>query len=118
MGSVMVVRRASEIQTVAVNMPGADSVVKQVAIGIAEGTPNFSMRVITVEKGGHTPFHAHPFEHVNYVLSGTGAIVTNSGETPLKQSDSVLVIPNEEHQYRNSGDAPFVFICVVAKEYE
>ena len=100
------------------NMEGAAGVFKQVPISKADGTPNFSFRVFTIEPGGHTPHHAHGFEHLNYVIEGKGVVVAKDGERALKQGDFVLVHPNEVHQYRNTSDSPLVIICAVPKEYE
>jgi len=102
------------------NMAGADKVQKQIPIAKKDGTPLFSLRVFTFEPGGHTPYHTHPFEHLNYIIEGSGVLVTESGEEkPVKKGDFVLVMPNEKHQYRNtSNDAPMVMICGVPKEYE
>ena len=101
-------------------MEGAEKVFKQVPIGQGDGSPAFSVRVFTVEPDGHTPYHQHPSEHLNYVIEGHGALVTKSGdEREVKQGDFALVLPNEMHQYRNkSKDRPLVMICAVPKEYE
>lgn len=100
------------------DMPGAAGVEKQIPISQADGTPNFSLRVFTIEPGGHTPHHTHPFEHLNYVIEGNGAVVGADGERPVKKGDFVLVKPGEVHQYRNTSTQPFVIICGVPKEYE
>jgi len=101
-------------------MEGAEGAWKQVPVSKADGTPVFSLRVFTIEPGGHTPFHAHPFEHVNYIIEGKGAIVTENGEErPVAKGDFVLVLPDEKHRYKNvSPDNPMVMICGVPKEYE
>ena len=41
----------------------------------AEGAPRFAMRVFTLEPAGHTPYHAHEWEHEVYVLAGIFFIV-------------------------------------------
>jgi quercetin dioxygenase-like cupin family protein len=89
-------------------------------IGRSDGSPAFSVRVFSIEPGGHTPYHQHPSEHLNYVIEGHGALVTASGdERDVKQGDFALVLPDEMHQYRNkSKDQPLVMICAVPKEYE
>jgi len=99
---------------------GAKDTWKQIPISRADGTPSFSLRVFTVEPGGHTPFHTHDFEHVNYVIDGTGALVNHAGEEhEINKGDFILVLPNEQHQYRNKAqDKPFVIMCGVPKEYE
>ncbi len=116
----MKITNLDKVAKVKMTMEGAKDTYKQIPIAMADGTPAFSFRVFTIEPGGHTPYHAHPFEHLNYVIEGTGALVTEGGkEQPARQGDFVLVLPNEIHQYRNkSADRPFVIICAVPKEYE
>ncbi len=108
------------VEQVEVTLEGARNVRKQIPIGAADGTPNLSVRVFTIEPDGHTPYHRHAFEHLNYVVRGTGAIVTETGEErPVREGDFALVLPDELHRYRNTSDSePFVMICAVPKEYE
>lgn len=102
-----------------VNMEGAVGAWKQLPLGSADNAPVYALRVFTVEPGGHTPSHNHPYEHMNYVIAGHGALVNaRSEETPVKTGDFALVEPDEKHQYRNKGDVPFVMICGVPKEFE
>jgi len=100
-------------------MEGAKGITKQVPISKADGTPSFSFRVFTIEPGGHTPYHTHPSEHLNYIIEGEGVVLEGDIERKIKKGDFVLVMPGEKHQYRNnsvSGD--LVMICAVPKEYE
>ncbi len=110
----------NRVEKTKMTMAGALDTWKQIPISKADGTPSFSLRVFTIEPGGHTPFHTHPFEHLNYVIEGKGAVVTESGEERrVQKGDFVLILPNEHHQYRNkSDDESFVIICGVPKEYE
>ncbi len=101
------------------NMEGAEGVYKQIPISREDGTPTFSFRVFTIEPGGHTPLHEHPFEHLNYVIEGNGTVVAGDKETDIKKGDFALVMPGETHQYRNkSKSEPLLVICAVPKEYE
>ena len=94
-------------------------VTKQLTVGTPDGAPNFSMRVLTVEPGGYTPYHSHPWEHENYVLQGSGVIVNEAKEEkPIQAGDFAFVAPNEVHQFRNTGDSVLQFICLVPKEHE
>lgn len=77
------------------------------------GAPNFAMRVIEVQPGSATPFHAHWNEHEVYILEGRGTVKGSEGDRTLGIGDVVYVAPNEEHQFVNSGAEPFKFICVV-----
>ncbi len=101
-------------------MEGAKNAFRQTPISKNDGSPTCSVRVFTLEANGHTPFHTHPFEHVNYVIEGQGAIVSEDGaEREFKKGDFAFIMPDEKHQYKNkSANKPFVFICAVPKEYE
>jgi quercetin dioxygenase-like cupin family protein len=116
----MKVINISEVDKNRVTMPGADKVLKQIPISSKDGTPNFSLRVFTVEPDGFTPFHHHTYEQLNYIIEGEGVLINEKGEEkPLKKGDFALVLPNEIHQYKNKlVDKPFVFICGVPKEFE
>jgi quercetin dioxygenase-like cupin family protein len=103
-----------------VDMSGATGAWKQLPLGSVDGAPVYSYRVFTVEPGGNTPYHSHPYEHMNFVIEGQGILVNEAGEEhPLKAGDFALVNPNEKHQYRNnSADQTFRMICGVPKEFE
>jgi quercetin dioxygenase-like cupin family protein len=113
------ISRLENVKKVRPNMEGAEGVYKQIPISRENGTPNFSFRVFTIEPGGHTPLHNHPFEHVNYVIEGNGVVVSGDKEHELKTGDFVLVQPGETHQYRNTlKSKSMLLICAVPKEYE
>lgn len=116
----MKVINISEVQKKTVTMDGAQNVQKQIPISKADGTPNLALRVFTVEPDGHTPYHNHNYEQLNYIIEGEGVLINDKGEElPLKEGDFALVLPNEMHQYKNvSKEKPFVFICGVPKEFE
>ena len=85
----------------------------RVAVGKADGATNFCMRVFEIEKDGYTPRHAHDWEHEIFIHEGKGQVF-KAGEWIDVEKGSFLFIPgNEEHQFRNSGDAKFVFICLI-----
>lgn len=109
----------SQVQRKKVEMEGARNAYKQVPLSKEDGVPVYSYRVFTVEPEGYTPYHQHPYEHMNYIIEGEGALVNEKGEeTSLKAGDFALVLPNEKHQYRNKGNKPFKIICGVPKEFE
>jgi quercetin dioxygenase-like cupin family protein len=103
-----------------VQMEGAFGAWKQLPLGSNDGTPVYSYRVFTLEPGGNTPYHSHPYEHMNFIIEGQGILVNEAGEEqPLESGDFALVYPNERHQYRNSSpDKVFSMICGVPKEFE
>ena len=116
----MKITRLEQVEKTDVRMEGAAGVSKQVPLSGTDGAPVFCFRVFTLEPGGHTPYHTHPNEHLNYIIEGEGAIVTGTGEErPVKKGDFALILPDEKHQYRNtSAVKPMVMICAVPIEYE
>jgi quercetin dioxygenase-like cupin family protein len=71
------------------------------------------MRQFEVGPGGHTPKHHHPYEHEVYVLAGQGEIYEGDSPHAIEAGDVVFVEPDEVHQFRNTGDSPLKFICLV-----
>lgn len=115
----MIIRKLEEVQKTGVDLEGVQGIAKQLVIGSGDGAPGFSFRVFTVEPGGHSPHHSHEVEHLNYVISGQGALMDGEGRAhPLAAGNFAFVAPRDVHQFRNTGDEPFVFICAVPKEYE
>jgi quercetin dioxygenase-like cupin family protein len=109
----MRITRPEQVDARPMAMDGASGVTMRLLIGREHGAPNFAMRHFTVEPGGHTPEHAHNYEHEVLILAGKA--IVRGGET-LREAHAgdVLLIPaNELHQFRNPGHEPLVFICLV-----
>ncbi|HOK06573.1 MAG TPA: cupin domain-containing protein [Syntrophales bacterium] len=115
----MKITRLENVTAAPMALEGAKDVLKQVPLGKADGAPHYSFRVFTILPGGHTPYHDHPFEHMNYFIAGEGALVLEGGEErPVRAGDFVLIHPGERHRYRNTAASDLVMICAVPKEYE
>ncbi len=115
----MVIKKLSEVPKIKLEMEGAEGVFKQIPISASDGTPEYSCRVFTVKPGGNTPFHQHPYEHLNFIIKGEGVLVSEAGEHPIAKGDFALVLPNEMHSYKNtSSTEDLVLICAVKKEFE
>jgi quercetin dioxygenase-like cupin family protein len=97
-------------------MEGAEGCTVRWLIDETDGAPNFAMRRFEVSPGGHTPRHSHPYEHEVFVLDGSGVVIEGTAEHSLKAGDAVLVKPNEVHQFRNTGDKPLTFLCLVPND--
>ena len=109
----MKVNRANDVAAQAVDMEGADGCQVRWLVDDRDGAPNFAMRQFDVQPGGHTPKHSHPYEHEVFVLEGSGIVMDGDQERPLKAGDFVYVAPDEVHQFRNTGQAPMKFLCMV-----
>ena len=77
------------------------------------GAPNFAMRLFEMGPGGSTPRHTHPWEHEVFILSGAGVVTSEEGDKPFKPWDVVFVPPDEEHQFRNTGNEVVKFLCLI-----
>lgn len=109
----MLVRRAIDVRQDDVEQEGAAGVKIRWLIKKDDGAPSFAMREFELEPGGHTPFHAHGWEHEVYVLAGEGVAGGEGGEFPLEPGTVVFVPPKEKHYFKNTGAAPFRFLCLV-----
>ena len=83
-----------------------------------DGAPTFAMRQFEVAPGGYTPRHSHPYEHEVFVLEGNGVVLDGDQQRPLKAGDVVFVAPDDVHQFKNTGDAPMKFLCLVPNSYK
>lgn len=111
----MIVRKYTDVEAEDVNIENAKGVKRRVLISEADGAPNFIMRQFTIEPGGHTPCHTHPWEHEVYVLSGTGKVHLGESSYKLTFGTAVLVLPDEEHNFENTGSEPLEFLCSIPK---
>ena len=115
----MYVTSLDKIEKTIFRSEGAKDVYKQIALSRKDGVPTFSFRVFTIEPGGHTPFHQHEFEHMNYVINGEGILVAEDQEHELREGDFALILPSEKHQFKNSSENQnLLIICAVPREYE
>ncbi|MCB1859816.1 MAG: cupin domain-containing protein [Gammaproteobacteria bacterium] len=114
----MKITRLDQCASMPIDMEGVAGATKQVPIGQRDGAPHFSIRVFTLEPGGHTPHHSHESEHLNYILEGEGEVLDGNKPRMVKKGDYLLVMPGELHQYRNTGEQPLVFMCMVPSAYE
>jgi quercetin dioxygenase-like cupin family protein len=76
-----------------------------------DGAPFYSLRIIEVEPGGHTPDHTHPFEHENYVVDGRGRVLIGDAWHDVVPGSVVFVPAGVRHTYVNAGESPFRFLC-------
>ena len=89
------------------------NVAGRLMIGKEDGAENFCMRVFEMGPDGHTPKHAHDWEHEVFVHSGNGEIFIQDQWRPLKEGSAIFVPANIEHQFRNTSKKPFTFVCLI-----
>jgi quercetin dioxygenase-like cupin family protein len=114
----MLIRRAEDTPAEEVRMDGVKNVTMRLMVGRKDHAPNFAMRHFTVGPGGHSPRHQHNYEHEVYVVAGQGRLEYNDTFHDLKAGDVVFVEPNAMHQFTNTGEEDFQFLCLVPVTFD
>ncbi len=109
----MVIQYYKDVDILIPEEQGIFGVKMRKVISEKEGAKNFIMRVFEIEKGGYTPLHKHDWEHEVFVLSGSGIVVGELGESEIKSGDVIFVPGGEMHQFKNSGEDNLEFICLI-----
>lgn len=109
----MKVNSCEQVAQQPVEMEGSQGCQVRWLLGERDGAPNFAMRQFEVAPGGFTPRHSHPYEHEVFILEGRGEVFEGDSPHPLAAGDVVFVKPDEVHQFRNTGDVPLKFLCLV-----
>jgi quercetin dioxygenase-like cupin family protein len=109
----MKVKPISEHPQTEVRMEGAKGARMRMLIGPQEGARIFHMRHFEVAVGGHTPHHAHDYEHEVLILKGRALLKSEQGDRQASPGDVVWIPANEKHQFLNPGDEPLEFICLI-----
>ncbi len=109
----MKIKTFSEVEPTHFDSEPARGVAARVVIGKADGAKNFCMRVFQIAPGGHTPLHAHAWEHEMFIHNGAGEVFGNSQWTPMRAGNVIFIPGNEEHQMKNTGREPLTVVCLV-----
>ena len=109
----MKINHHEQVESRPVEMQGASGCSVRWLVDQSDGAPNFAMRQFEVAPGGHTPKHSHPYEHEVYVLEGSGVVFEGDEPHPITAGDVIFVTPGDVHQFRNLGEAPMKFLCLI-----
>ena len=103
----------TSVTPVLVDNDQAKGIAARVVIGKEDGASHFCMRIFEIAPGGHSPRHAHPWEHEIFIHSGEGEIYDGRVWHPICPGTVLFVAPGEEHQVRNKGARKLVFACLI-----
>ncbi len=109
----MAVKRLEHIQESEV--PDGTGVSRKILIAPQEA-PNFAMRFFTIQPGGEMPRHTNKIEHEQFVVSGRGRIAIGDEEFDVSRGSIVFIPAGVPHWYRNTGEEPFEFLCLVPNQ--
>ena len=109
----MKVQSTQSVELQPVTMPGSSGCQVRWLLSRDDGAPNFAMRQFEVAPGGFTPLHHHPYEHEIFVIEGEGEVYEGDTPHPIRAGDVVLVRADDVHQFKNVGDKPLKFLCLI-----
>lgn len=112
----MHIGKDSDITAAQIDHPDVHNAAMKVLIGPDQGWPDHVMRVVELGPEGYSPRHTHNWPHINYMLEGEGVLMMEGKETPVSAGSIAYVPAGMDHQFRNTGDGLFRFICIVPKE--
>ena len=76
--------------------------------------PVFTTGISTYPKGQGAPLHSHNCDEQVTLLAGQGEVEVDGKITPLKPYDSTYIPGNQQHAFRNTGDAPMKILWIYA----
>lgn len=112
----MAVYHEKDFVGVDVLAPNAVGVLKKSVISPKEGWQGHVMRIFEIEKGGHSPYHKHPWYHVNYVIQGQGIVHYGDQDFEVTEGSYAYIPSDIMHNFENTGDGVLKFICIVPEE--
>ena len=83
---------------------------------LKDNTAKFEVRYFEVEPGGFTTYETHRHIHLVICIRGKGKAIAGEREFEMTPFDVLYIGPDVPHQFLNTGDEPFGFICVVDRE--
>ncbi len=112
----MIVSHSDRVLPATINHPEVKAAAMRALIGPQEGWHDHVLRVIELDVGGYSPDHTHAWPHINYMLEGRGVLTIDGREYPVSADSYACVPAGSRHQFKNTGQSKFRFICIVPKE--
>jgi len=89
----------------------------QILLDKQMGAKNLDLGTVKIEPNSETAMHVRDFEEVIYMLSGSGRVVCENGETfTLETGDCVLIPPGVLHRHANHTDEPLEQLYIFAPQ--
>jgi quercetin dioxygenase-like cupin family protein len=71
-------------------------------ISIDDKPPTCTMTYSVIEPGKTSTHHIHPWEHELYILEGSGVLVCDGKEYPIKEGDGIFIPEKVDHYTLNN----------------
>ena len=77
--------------------------------------PNHSLtfQLARIEAGGVSKRHQHPWEQINWVVSGTGQVEAGEQTIEIGPGDCVVIPGDTPHAITNNDDKPLMLVAVL-----
>ena len=72
-------------------------------ITLDDNPPTCTMTYTEIVPDGTSSHHIHEWEHEVYIIEGSGTLVCDSKEYPVKAGDAMFIPPNVDHYTLNNG---------------
>jgi quercetin dioxygenase-like cupin family protein len=72
-----------------------------------------TFQLARIEPGGISRRHAHPWEQVNLVVSGTGIVNAANQQIAIAPGDCIIFPGDVSHAITNTGDEPLLLVGVL-----
>ncbi len=109
----MKIAHLEDVPAEPVTVEGAEQTSIRWLIAKEDGAPNFVMRLFEIGPGGRTPLHTHSNEHEVFVVEGEGSVWRDGADVPIMPGTAVFVPGSEKHCFKNRGNTPFRFLCLI-----
>ncbi|QMS84639.1 cupin domain-containing protein [Candidatus Xianfuyuplasma coldseepsis] len=112
----MIVGHLEKLDGKVIESSQVQDVMMKVLVSPKEGWDGHVMRVFEVGIDGYTPKHQHPWPHINYIIDGVGSLMIDHQEYQITSGSYAYVPSDTIHQFKNVGEKPLKFICIVPEE--
>src|SRR5215471_20267825 len=72
-------------------------------IALDDNPPTCTMSYAEIYPGKTSTHHTHPWEHEVYILKGSGTLVCDGKEYPVKEGDAIFIREDVDHYTLNNG---------------
>lgn len=72
-------------------------------INLDDNPPTCTMTYSEIPPDGTSTHHIHEWEHEVYIIEGSGTLICDGKEYPVKAGDAMFIPPNVDHYTLNNG---------------
>ena len=72
-------------------------------VGLDDNPTTCILSYSRIEPGKTSSHHIHPWEHEVYIIQGSGTLICDGNEYPVKEGDAMFIPGNVDHYTLNNG---------------